>query len=230
MTSFLSLSPRGKKLAAVALACAVLVGLSGCNNRSVLNSASGVSASSSSSQRDLDRIYANHTEGADPDGGYKDYKSREEFRKRVAVLNKWGVKQTSDWLAICNQVNVQAMREVGFDPQKDLLNRFGGAEKNNCYWSQDNWRLQFFLGKTDSVDRIKSEPKFNYSSTVHRNGEIYYMGHIRFFGGGTTINQYDCSLAFERDDDAYMAAFTGKDPKTHDEACNELIEMVSPRK
>ena len=229
MTSYFSLSPHGKKLTAVALACTVLVGLSGCNNQLVLNS-STKSNSSSSKQQGSDRIHANHTEGADPDGGYKEYKSRDEFRKRAAVLRKWGLKQTPDWLAICNQVNVPAMRKVGFDPQKDLLNRYGGAEKNNCYWSQDNGRLQFFFGKTDSVERIKSDPKFNYSSTVQRNGETYHMGHIRFFGEGTAINQYDCSLTFERGGIAYMASFTGKDPKTQDEACEELIDMMSPRK
>ena len=229
MTSYFPLSPKGTKFTALALACTVLVGLSGCNNQSVLSSSTSAS-SSISKQQDVDRIHANHTEGADPDGGYKDYKTHEEFQKRVAVLRKWGLKQTPDWLEICNQVNVPALRKVGFDPQKDLLNRYGGAEKNNCYWSQDNGRLQFFFGKTDSVERIKSDPKFNYSSTVQRNGETYYMGHIRFFGEGTFINQYDCSLTFERGGVAYMASFTGKDPKTHEEACNELFEMVAPRK
>lgn len=229
MTPYFSLSPKGKKLAAAALVCTVLVGLSGCNNQSVLGSNTS-SSSSSSKQQDPDWIHANHTEGVDPDGGYKDYKSREEFRERAEALKRWGVKQTPDWLAICNKVNVPAMRKVGFNPQKDLENRRAGGHKTNCYWSQNKGWLHFLFGTTDSVERVKANPDFRYSNTVTRDGETYYMGDIKFVGEGTSINRYSCSLTYERDGQAYMAAFIGKDPKTHDQACDELIDMVSPQK
>ncbi len=228
MMSSFSLTSPGKKLTAVAFVCAVLGGLSGCDNQSVLNDNTSASWSSSS-QRNPDHIYANHTEGADPDGGLGGFKSAQEYDDYKALSKKWGVKQTPDWLAICNQVNVSALRKVGFDPQKDLENRRGGTHKTNCYWSRNKDELQFFFGTTDSAERIKANPKFRYSTTVNRGKETYYMGDIQFLGEGTTVNQYSCSVTYERNGQAYMAAFTGKEPKTHDEACNELIDMVSPR-
>ena len=229
MTSYFSLSPKGTKFTALALACTVLVGLSGCNNQSVL-SEGATTSSSTTEQQDPDWIHANHAKGVDPDGGDKDYKSREEFRKRVALLNKWGVKQTSDWLAICNQVNVPAMRKVGFDPQKDLQNRKGGAGKNNCYWMKPKNELSLLFGKTDDVDRVRNEPDFHYTTTVKRDGHTYYLGHIEYVGEGTFVRTFSCSVTFERAGVAYMASFIGRASKTQDEACNELIDMMSPRK
>jgi hypothetical protein len=55
------------------------------------------------------------------------------------------------------------------------------------------------------------------------------MGHIEFAAEGTSLNRYDCTLAYEHGKYAYFASFTGKDPKTHEQACNELIDMVSPQ-
>ena len=229
MTSYFPLSSHGKKLTAIALACTVLVGLSGCNNQSVLSSSTSAS-SPTSKQQDSDRIHANHTEGADPDGGYKEYKSRDEFRKRAAVLRKWGLKQTPDWLKICNQVNVPAMRKVGFDPQKDLQNRKGGAGKNNCYWMKPKNELSLLFGKTDDVDRVRNESDFHYTTTVKRDGHTYYLGHIEYVGEGTFVRTFSCSVTFERAGVSYMASFIGRASKTQDEACNELIVMMSPRK
>lgn len=203
--------------------------LTGCHNQSVITRATDTNPSSIT-QRDSNRIHANHTEGVDPDAGTKGFESGDKFDDYYAQLEKWGVKQTPDWLKICNQVNVPALRKVGFDPQKDLENRRAGAHKTNCYWTQDKGRLQFFFGTTDSAERIKNNPKFRYSNTVNRDGETYYLGDIEFVGEGTTINRYSCSLTYERNDQAYMAAFTGKDPKTHEEACSDLIDMVSPQK
>lgn len=53
------------------------------------------------------------------------------------------------------------------------------------------------------------------------------MGHIKFVGEGTSLQGFECSLNYEHDGVAYAAAITGKDPKSHDEACNELMSIVT---
>ena len=229
MASYFYQSPKGRKLTAVALACTVLVGLSGCNNQSVLSTSTSAS-SSSSKQSDPDRIHANHDQGVDPDAGTKGIGVGEEFNDYFAQLEKWGVKQTPDWLEICNQVNVPALRRVGFDPQKDLENRRAGAGKNNCYWVKPRNELSLLFGKTDDVNRIRNADDFHYTNTVTRDGHTYYLGHIEFVGEGTFVRTFSCSVTFERSGVAYMASFIGRAPKTHEQACNELIEIVSPQK
>ena len=229
MTSYLRPPLQGRKLTAVALVCTVLVGLSGCNNQSVLSTSTSAS-SSSSSQRDPDRIYANHTEGVDPDAGIRGFKSHQEVDDYRALLRKWGLKQTPDWLAVCNQVNVPALRRVGFDPQKDLDRRHGGAEMFNCYWFRDNGRLALYFGRIDSSKTVRSNPKFEYLRAVKRKGETYYLGHVEYTGEGTIAQAFTCSLTFDRDGVGYVASFNGKDPKTADQACDDLMAMMAPRR
>ena len=228
MASYFYQSPKGRKLTAIALACTVLVGLSGCNNESVLSSGTSGSASSSTSQRDPDRIYANHTEGVDPDSKMEGLTPDGGFKEFMDIYRKWGVKQTPDWLAICNQVNVPALRRVGFDPQKDLDMRQGGAEKYNCYWFRDNGRLALYFGRIDSSETVRSNPKFHYLHAVKRNGETYYLGHVEYTGEGTIAQAFTCSLTFDRDGVGYVASFNGKDPKTADQACDDLMAMMAP--
>ena len=142
----------GKRLVTAAVMCGLLVGVSGCESHSVLSGKSvGKSSTSASASagRDPDRIYANHDKGADPN--IKNFDTVQEYRDYYALTKKWGLKQTADWLEICNQVNVPAMRTIGFDPQKDLENRYGGEEKFNCYWDRDRGRLQFFFGRIDTL-------------------------------------------------------------------------------
>ena len=140
----------GKRLVTAVVMCGLLVGVSGCDNHSVL-SGSGKSvgksstSASASEERDPNRIYANHDKGVDPK--IKHFDSPEAYDEYTAVLGKWGVRQTPDWLEICNQVNVPAMRTIGFDPQKDLQNRETGQSKSMCYWLRDHDRLQFFSAK-----------------------------------------------------------------------------------
>ena len=227
MMSSFSLTSPGKKLTAVAFVCAVLGGLSGCDNQSVLNNNTSASWSSSS-QRNPDHIYANHTEGADPDKTMGDLKPGDGIKEYMDLSRKWGLKQTPDWLAVCNQVNVSALRRVGFDPQKGLENRHGGEEKFNCYWFKDNGRLALYFGRIDSSKNVRSNPDFHYLRTVKRNGETYYLGHVEYTGEGTIAQAFTCSLTFDRDGVGYVASFNGKDPKTDAEACNDLIAMMDP--
>ena len=224
----------GKRLVTAVVACGLLVGVSGCDNHSVLSGSgksagkSATSASASAGQRDPDRIYANHDKGVDPK--IKHFDSPEAYDEYTAVLGKWGVKQTPDWLKICNQVNVPALRKVGFDPQKDLQNRHGGNKKSICFWLRDHDRLQFFFGRENSLKEILDRKDIDRRWVTKRGSQTYYMGHIEFFAEGTSLNRYDCTLAYERGGHAYLAAFTGKDPKSHKQACDELIDMVSPQK
>jgi len=140
------------------------------------------------------------------------------------------VRQTPDWLEICNQVNVPALRKIGFDPQKDLKNRHGGLRKFMCSWGRDNGRLQFYFGRENSLQEILDRKDIDRRWVTKRGDQTYYMGHIEFVGEGTPLNRYDCTLAYERGGHAYLASFTGKDPKTHEQACDELISMVTPQK
>ena len=224
----------GKRLVTAVVACGLLVGVSGCDNHSVLSGSgksvgkSSTSASASAGQRDPDRIYANHDKGVDPK--IKHFDSPEAFDEYYAVLGKWGVRQTPDWLEICNQVNVPALRKIGFDPQKDLKNRHGGLRKFMCSWGRDNGRLQFYFGRENSLQEILDRKDIDRRWVTKRGDQTYYMGHIEFVGEGTPLNRYDCTLAYERGGHAYLAAFTGKDPKSHKQACDELIDMVSPQK
>lgn len=228
----------GRRVSALFVACGVLVGVAGCGEPVAKNAAgtsnenSNAAVSSSTQQRDPDRIYANHTEGIEPSSGdgIPRVTSKEDFDKQKEKVKKWGVKQTPDWLEICNQVNVPALREVGFDPQKDMENRHSGIEESNCYWYVDHGRLHFLFGQTDSVERAKSSPKFRYSHTVNRNGETYYVGNLIDFEEVTHLNAFSCAATFERGGRAYLAFFTGKEQKTHEQACEDLITMVSPRK
>ena len=229
MMSSFSLTSPGKKLTAVAFVCTVLGGLAGCDNQSVLNNNTSASWSSSS-QRNPDHIYANHTEGADPDKTMGDLKPGDGIKEYMDLSRKWGLKQTPDWLAVCNQVNVSALRRVGFDPQKGLENRHGGEEKFNCYWFKDNGRLALYFGRIDSSKNVRSNPDFHYLRTVKRNGETYYLGHVEYTGEGTIAQAFTCSLTFDRDGVGYVASFNGKDPKTDAEACNDLIAMMDPHR
>ena len=223
----------GKRLVTAVVACGLLVGVSGCDNHSVL-SGSGKSvgksstSASASAGRDPDRIYANHDKGADLN--IKNFDTVQEYRDYYALTKKWGLKQTADWLEICNQVNVPALRKVGFDPQKDLQNRHGGNKKSICFWLRDHDRLQFFFGRENSLKEILDRKDIDRRWVTKRGSQTYYMGHIEFFAEGTSLNRYDCTLAYERGGHAYLASFTGKDPKTHEQACDELISMVSPKK
>ena len=226
MMSSFSLTSPGKKLTAVAFVCTVLGGLAGCDNQSVLNNNTSASWSSSS-QRNPDHIYANHTEGVEPDQSWDSVKTGEDVDRNLAIYRKWGLKQTSDWLAICNQVNVSALRKVGFDPQKDLLNRDGGVGKYSCYWSHNKGQIQFFFSQEKSLDEANHRDGFELRGVVKRDGRSYYMGHIKFVGEGTSLQGFECSLNYEHDGVAYAAAITGKDPKSHDEACNELMSIVT---
>ena len=222
----------GKRLVTAVVMCGLLVGVSGCESHSVLSGKSvgksSVSASASAEQRDPNRIYAKHDKGADPN--VKHFGSAQAYDDFEAVLEKWGLKQTPDWLEICNQVNVPALRKVGLDPQKDLQNRYGGEEKFNCYWFRDNGRLALYFGRIDAVDEVKSNPKFHYKGTIERDGQTYYMGHVVYTGEGTVAQAFSCSLTFERDGTAYKASFNGKDPKTEQQACDDLINMMSRQK
>ena len=140
-----------KRLVSAVVACGLLVGVSGCESHSVLSGSgksvgkSSVSASVSAGQRDPDRIYAKHDKGVDP--SIEDFNSPQEYRDYRALMEKWGAKQTPDWLEICNQVNVPAMRKIGFDPQKDLQNRRTGQARSMCSWFRDHDRLQFFSAR-----------------------------------------------------------------------------------
>lgn len=226
----------GKRLVTAAVMCGLLVGVSGCESHSVLSGSgqpvdkSSVSASANAGRRDPDRIYANHDKGVPPDQTMGDVKGSEDFNRNLKIYEKWGVKQTSEWLEICNQVNVPVLRKVGLDPQKDLQNRYGGEEKFNCYWFRDNGRLALYFGRIDSVDEVKSNPKFHYKGTIERDGQTYYMGHVVYTGEGTVAQAFSCSLTFERDGTAYKASFNGKDPKTEQQACDDLINMMSRQK
>lgn len=206
--------------------------LVGCGRQSVYSE--GIRASTAAAgvpvQSDPDRIHANHDHGADPNAGVHGFKSEQEYYDYRALIRQWGLKQIPDWLAVCNQVNVPALRRVGFDPQKDLDNRQGGDEKFNCYWVKPRNELSLLFGKTDDVNRIRKESKFHYTNTVTRDGHTYYLGHIEFVGEGTFVRTFSCSVTFERSGVAYMASFIGRAPKTHDQACNDLIAMMSPRK
>lgn len=206
--------------------------LVGCGRQSVYSE--GISASTAAAgvpvQSDPDRIHANHDHGADPNAGVHGFKSEQEYYDYRALIRQWGIKHIPDWLAICNQVNVPALRRVGFDPQKDLDRRHGGAEKYNCYWFRDNGRLALYFGRIDSLATVRSNPKFHYLRAVKRNGETYYLGHVEYTGEGTIAQAFTCSLTFDRDGVGYVASFNGKDPKTADQACDDLMAMMAPRK
>lgn len=224
-----------QRVSALLVACGVLVGVAGCGEP-VAKNATGTSNENNSApsigsptqQRDPDRIYANHTEGVDPHEEVRDLQSMEDYREGLATFEKWGVQQTPDWLEICNQVNVPGLRKAGFDPQKNLDNRRGSRHLYNCSWSVDKGRLHLMFGPTDPVEKIISDPDFRYSHTVERKGETYYMGRLSLAGEGTVAKRFTCSLIFERKGQTYTAVFTGKEQKTHEQACEELINMVVP--
>ena len=79
----------GKRLVTAVVMCGLLVGVSGCDNHSVLSGSgksvgkSSTSASASAGQRDPDRIYANHDKGVDPK--IKHFDSPEAFDEYYAV-------------------------------------------------------------------------------------------------------------------------------------------------
>ena len=81
----------GKRLVTAVVACGLLVGVSGCDNHSVLSGSgksvgkSATSASASAGQRDPDRIYANHDKGVDPK--IKHFDSPEAFDEYLSLIH-----------------------------------------------------------------------------------------------------------------------------------------------
>mgnify|MGYP001507756593 FL=1 len=226
----------GKRLVTAAVMCGLLVGVSGCESHSVLSGSgqpvdkSSVSASANAGRRDPDRIYANHDKGVPPDQTMGDVKGSEDFNRNLKIYEKWGVKQTSEWLEICNQVIVPVLRKGRGDPQKELQLWRGREFKFSCSWFTTHETVQFFFSTETSLQTANTRHGFKPSGQVNRYGETYDMGDIEFIAEGTPLNRYSCALNFERHGVAYEAAITGKEPKTHEQACNELIDMVSPQK
>ena len=190
----------GKRLVTAAVMCGLLVGVSGCESHSVLSGSgqpvdkSSVSASANAGRRDPDRIYANHDKGVPPDQTMGDVKGSEDFNRNLKIYEKWGVKQTSEWLEICNQVNVPVLRKVGVDPQKDLQNRRGGQFKFTCSWFTTHETVQFFFSTETSLQTANTRHGFKPSGQVNRYGETYDMGDIEFIAEGTPLNRYSCAL------------------------------------
>ena len=87
-----------------------------------------------------------------------------------------------------------------------------------------------YFGRIDSSETVRSNPKFHYLRAVKRNGETYYLGHVEYTGEGTIAQAFTCSLTFDRDGVGYVASFNGKDPITADQACDDLMAMMAPRK
>ena len=218
-----------KKLVAASLVSLCVIGLAGCGEDSIY-AIESLTSSPTTAQRDPNHIYANHDKGIDPDIDPKEMNTQEKFDRLMAIYEKGGVKQTTDWLAICNQVNVPALRKMGFDPQRDLNNRDSSPGKYNCYWTRDKGRLAFYFGRAKSLEAVKARKDFTLTRMVERNNQTYYLGNIRYFGKGTVLQAFSCSVTFERSGVTYLASFNGKDPKTHEQACDELIEMVSPKR
>lgn len=87
-------------------------------------------------------------------------------------LTDWGLQQTPDWLEICNTINKHELRKLGIDPQKDLLNRPGGAGKRwACGWKHDAKQLVLIAKHARSLDKVSQPPRFILDHVATVNGK-----------------------------------------------------------
>lgn len=210
--------------------------LVGCDGQSIYSEGSGStsavagsSTQSSSAEPGTERIHANHDQGVDADlsaEDLRDPKTRDQYRE---IFKKWGVKQTPDWLAVCNQVNVPALRKYGIDPQKDLGNRPGGRETYICMWDSASAKKSFYIGRFDDIEKLKADKKFNYQKTVQQNGETYYLGNVEYFQPVGASDGFTCSAGFERGGEAYVASYIENDYTGKNNTCDALFEILKPQ-
>lgn len=221
-----SSAPMAQRLIAISLVSLSVISLAGCGGDSIY-AENSASSSSTTVQRDPNKVYPKHDKGIEPDTDPEDINTEEKFDRLMKIYDKWGAKQTPDWIAICNAANIPEMRKMGFDPQNDLQDRQTGQHKWNCYWATAHDNMQFYFGRMESLQAANTRKGFELQKTIKRYGNTYYIGHVYYLGEGTPVLAFSCTVNFESNGVAYSAAFLGKDPKPQEQACDELINMAT---
>ena len=173
-------SRRFSRVVAAVCGVAVLLGGTACDSgRSSMNVGIGQEAGPKLDTDGEPFIHANHDRGAEPgvtfgdfdDKGLQDYS--DEFME-------WGLKQTPDWLEICNTINKAELRKLGIDPQKDLLQREGGEGKRwVCVWKDFPEQLVAIARIDAPMEEASRPPRFklHYETTV--NGKPARVGQVQ---------------------------------------------------
>ena len=168
-------------------------------------------------------IHANHDKGAKLGGTLNDLKSYDEIRAAQERLEKWGVEQTPEWLAICNAINRKALRQLGFDPQRDLKNR-DGKIPNACAWRSEEPPSYVALSISDkSIAELDKRENFVFTKVVEVDGRKIHLGHVQHDFDNST----NCAANFEKDGKVYALEYLRfDDNKDQETLCDTAIELT----
>ena len=218
-------SRRFSRIVAALCGVVVLLGATACDNGGSMMKA-GI-GQESGPKLDTDGepfIHANHNRGADPNirVGQVDQKGLEDYTDE---LTDWGLQQTPDWLEICNTINKHELRKLGIDPQKDLLNRPGGAGKRwTCGWKHDSNQLVILAKHDLPLEKVSQPPRFILDRVATVNGKRANVGQVDDF---YPISQA-CAVDYQYQGGVYTVLYQrGEDSADHDQACENAIALAS---
>lgn len=217
-------SRRFSRVVAVVCGVAVLLGGTACDSgRSSMNVGIGQEAGPKLDTDGEPFIHANHDRGAEPgvtfgdvdDKGLQDYS--DEFME-------WGLKQTPDWLEICNTINKAELRKLGIDPQKDLLQREGGEGKRwACGWKRKGESLVVLARHDKPLEEVSQPPRFELDRKVTVNGREANVGkilHRMSLSEACAVDYYYHGVAYTV---SYQLPYEPEDPN---EVCNAAIALA----
>ena len=164
-------SRRFSRVLAAVCGVAVLLGATACDNSgSTMKAGMGQESGPTLDTDGEPFIHANHDRGVDPKLTLGDINGEEDLDAYDKEILEWGLQQTPDWLEICNTINKHELRQLGIDPQKDLLQREGGEGKRwACGWKHGLEQM-VMLGRLDkTLEEASVPPQFylNHKATVN---------------------------------------------------------------
>ena len=218
-------SRRFSRIVAALCGVVVLLGATACDNGgSMMKAGMG---QESGPRLDTDGepfIHANHNRGAEPGKTYGDAKSLEEVHAYEKEFMEWGLKQTPDWLEICNTINKHELGKLGVDPQKDLLQREGGEGKRwVCGWKHALDVIVLIARHDKPLEEVSVEPRFELDHKVTVNGRSANVGRI--------MEEYPisqaCAVDYYYKSTVYTVSYRlVHEPDNSDAACTAAIALA----
>ena len=217
-------SRRFSRIVAALCGVVVLLGATACDNGGLMMKAGMGQESGPTWDTDGEPfIHANHNRGAKPGKTYGDAKSLEEVHAYEKEFMEWGLKQTPDWLEICNTINKRELRKLGIDPQKDLLQREGGGKRWLCMWKHDNEQIMGIMQVDGSMEVANSRPNFVLDRQVIVNGQKAYVGSLDSY---YPLSQ-SCAVNYMYQGKVYTVSYQlGAKPENESAACDAALALA----
>ena len=218
-------SLRWSRVRAAVCGVAVLLGATACHDGgSTMKAGMGQESGPTLDTDGEPFIHANHNRGAEPGKTYGDAKSLEEVHAYEKEFIEWGLKQTPDWLEICNTINKRELRKFGIDPQKDLLDREGGEGKRwICMWKHNSEKIMGITWVDGSMEVANSRPNFVLDHTTTVNGKKAYVGSLR---KNYPLSQ-SCAVNYMYQGKVYTVSYQlGTKPESETAACDAALALA----